>query len=289
MAKKSDPKLKKRKLTRYNNGVAIVANHRFRESGAYKLKERLQCYLLKPEKLVKASLSLAPIIFNWGSSRYPTWLDATKKPTFFNNPENVRNAINKLMCLRILKEQKVPCLDFYTDKKEAARAAFEKSAKIFCRTRLTASGGDGIVIQNYDENLVDAPLYTINFPKTHEYRIHVAFGKIIDIAQKKTMGEEKRKENQVETINNLIRNHTNGWFYSKEDLLLSDTITNLAMDAIKALNLDYGAVDILAIWAKGDIRKCKKAVVCEINTAPGLAAESTLQAYEKAFKEQIHG
>jgi hypothetical protein len=65
-------------------------------------------------------------------------------------------------------------------------------------------------------------------------------------------------------------------------------IEKVAVAAVVALGLDFGAVDILAKYPKGDLTRSPVLAVCEVNTAPGLANETTLQAYTKAITDYYH-
>lgn len=144
---------------------------------------------------------------------------------------------------------------------------------VVCRTILNGSCGKGIVIAKSIEELVDAPLYVKYVPKKEEYRVHVAFGKVIAIQRK-----ARRKE--CPNPNWQIRNHENGFVFIH--IYPTDTaeeLSNLAVAAVEALNLKIGAVDI--IWNEKD----NKYYVLEVNTSPGLEGK-TIDAYVKAIKEE---
>jgi glutathione synthase/RimK-type ligase-like ATP-grasp enzyme len=91
--------------------------------------------------------------------------------------------------------------------------------------------------------------------------------KIIDVTK-------KRLRNEIER-NNYIKNLSNGWVYCRDGIEIPDSIINTAKDAVRALGLDFGAVDIL-------FRK-NVPYVLEINTAPGLVG-TTLSRYIYHFK-----
>lgn len=110
--------------------------------------------------------------------------------------------------------------------------------------------------------------------KKNEYRVHVFNGSVIDITQKK-----KRKGVTVDT---KIRNYHNGWVYCRDDVYIPEGIELLAIRTIKALNLHFGAVDI--IWNELQ----NKCYVLEVNTAPGLTG-TTLERYADAIKERLSG
>jgi glutathione synthase/RimK-type ligase-like ATP-grasp enzyme len=101
--------------------------------------------------------------------------------------------------------------------------------------------------------------------------VHVFNQKVIDFVQKKKrVGHENR--------NNQIRNHQNGWVYCRENVIKPEGIEQLALDAMKALSLNVGAVDIIYN------EKENKCYVLEINSAPGLEG-TTVEKYINSFLE----
>jgi glutathione synthase/RimK-type ligase-like ATP-grasp enzyme len=146
-----------------------------------------------------------------------------------------------------------------------------------CRTKLHAHSGDGIVIAERRDQLVNAPLYTQYVKKKQEYRIHVGRkpgGKasIIFI-------QRKAKKNGFDGANFKIRNLANGFVYvEEEELEAFPCILEEARKALEATGLAFGAVDIIYNEHQN------RAYVLEINTAPGLEAR-TAQAYSAFFRE----
>lgn len=221
------------------------------------------------------------ILINWGYSSLPPILNNVKEFTVINSFEAVENCVNKLKCLTKLKENNVSCIDFVTDKEEA-ETLIENGNVIYCRTLINSTKGNGIVIANTVEELVDSKLYTVYFKNTNEYRVHVFNGKIIDIQEKKRMSEEKlisfgiNKENRTRKI----RNHDSGWCFCRENIAFPDIVGETSIKAIEALGLTFGACDI------SFNSKRNNCAVLEINTAPGLEEGlETHKNYCKAFSE----
>ena len=90
--------------------------------------------------------------------------------------------------------------------------------------------------------------------------------------------QEKRKRRNLENVNIYIRSWNNGWVFCHKDIFVPEGLTDIAVNAINALGLDFGAVDLL--WSK----KENLIQVIEVNTAPGLEG-SSLEAYVNQFQQ----
>ena len=221
------------------------------------------------------------ILINWGYSSLPPILNNIKEYNIINPFESVANCVNKINCLTILRENNISCIDFTTNKEEAIEL-LKNGNIVYCRTLINSTKGNGIVIANTLEELVDSKLYTVYFKNTNEYRVHVFDGKIIDIQEKKRMSEEKlnsfgiSKENRTKRI----RNHDSGWCFCRENIVFPEIVGDTAIKAVKALGLTFGACDISFNSKKNNC------AVLEINTAPGLEEGlETHKNYCKAFSE----
>ena len=224
------------------------------------------------------------ILINWGYSSFPPILTNIKEYNIINPFESVANCVNKINCLTILRENNISCIDFTTNKEEAIEL-LKNGNIVYCRTLINSTKGNGIVIANTLEELVDSKLYTIYFKNTNEYRVHVFDGKVIDIQEKKRMSEEKlnsfgiSKENRTKRI----RNHDSGWCFCRENIVFPEIVGDTAIKAVKALGLTFGACDISFNSKKNNC------AVLEINTAPGLEEGlETHKNYCKAFSEYFH-
>lgn len=205
------------------------------------------------------------IIINWGNSTLPTWWQDTR--TLLNKPYSISLAANKKVTFNKFRACDVPHPE-WTDLHELAELWIEDGHKVFCRTSLTSHSGQGIVIASTVEELVDAPLYVKAVKKDKEYRVHVFNGQVIDF-------QLKKKKLGYEGGISGIRNHHNGWVYTREGVTLPDNIKEASINAVNSLALDFGAVDVCSTLA-GDV------AVFEVNTAPGLHG-LTLTKYTEAF------
>lgn len=208
-------------------------------------------------------------VINWGcgNGNYPKQFDGAN---FINLPDSVSTASNKHLCLIKLEEGGVPIVP-WTTKKTVAIAEADGGGVVYCRTKLQGHSGDGIVVAHKPEEVVDAPLYTTRLGAKWEFRAHVVFGKVVDVRRKaKVEGHEGNK---------YVKNHANGYVFKKFDIQVPDDVNKVAIDAVKAVGLDFGAVDIL--YYKD------KAYVLEINTACGIEG-STVDSYAEAFEEALN-
>lgn len=235
------------------------------------------------------------VVINYGRSEKPEWYDEFihNGGRIVNKGSAVARCVDKRRTLSILTEAGVPCVVF-TERLAEAHSWLERDRRrVFARLTATGKKGKGIVIVSPDdpiEALPLAPLYTLEYPKTHEFRVHVAFGKVIDVVQKKKMGAEKRKALGLDAVNMDVRNHHRGWVFAHNDLALRgdalEYIKKISLDAAKVLGLDYCGIDILVRLEDGD-DNFKDAVICEVNSAPGMSSKQTFDAYVGAFKEFI--
>lgn len=243
-------------------------------TAARTLARELKCArVLGPEPIFR----FATAVINWGAGP---------------GLNDVRKAVNKLETLKCLEVAKVPCLKFTTDKAEAQKWQ-KKGHDVFVRRSVTGTGGAGITISTGSAApnsalpaVPDAPLYTRNYPKTHEFRVHVFDGHVIDFVEKKAKVDHVK--NTAVVTDRLVRNHDNGWIFAHEGLSTNQParadIERICVDACRATGLLFGAVDVLAILLPGNgPRGLKSAVVCEINTAPGLECTQTIAAYREAI------
>lgn len=177
-------------------------------------------------------------------------------------------AQNKLYTLRVLTDQGLSTVPWTTELGVA-----QEWSKVICRHTLTGHSGQGIEIWDNDTTPIPiAPLYTKYIKKTYECRIHVYNGSVID-------AQIKKKEKGAEA-NPLIRNHHTGWVYCREGYEPTEECKELAIKAVAALELDFGAVDL--IYNK----HYNQYYILEVNTAPGLTG-TTLTNYVEAIKNEL--
>lgn len=205
------------------------------------------------------------IIINWGNSRLPNW----GFNQMINPPQSVARAANKLVALRTLDSAGVNTPTYTTDREQAA-----EYARCVVRHKLNGHSGDGIEIIEHGNPIPAAPLYVEFLPKSVEYRVHIFRGKVIDYTKKvkRVNGEVKSRVD-----GDFVRSHELGWELIRE-VTPRESVIKLANDAVAALGLYFGAVDI--------IRSNRVNYVLEVNTACGLS-EIGIEAYKCAIMELL--
>lgn len=205
------------------------------------------------------------VVVNWGAAAPPVFAPATTLNA------DVRVAQCKLATFRALTEAGVRTPDFTTDN---PRDVVAFGYPVVCRTKLRGHSGDGIVIANNADELVEAPLYTKYVKKKDEYRVHVLKDKAFFI-------QRKARKLDNDKPNWLVRNLAGGFVFVEcpGDEVPADVI-NQAVATVAALAIDFGGVDV--IWND----KEGKAYVLEVNTACGLE-DRTADKYQKAIADLV--
>lgn len=97
-----------------------------------------------------------------------------------------------------------------------------------------------------------------------EYRAWVYRKRILAVYEKRLTEPEKNVK--------FGRNRDNGWtFHQLESEAIPESVRRVAVAAVKALDLDFGAVDILGKW--NPAHTGVHATVLEVNSAPGVSDE----------------
>lgn len=278
----------------YRNGPSEGANNLQQALGATMLRTTGSRYRGRNDKL----------LINWGSSSEEAKRLAALTPAgnVLNQPEAVAVAVNKLHCLQTLQQEGVPVVPFFTDLQAALVSVEIGRGRLYARTKLTGSSGEGIelIVKDDDPQLEETRAANFPFPvhdaaallptriagcrlftqgimgRRNEFRVQVVRGEAI-LTQKKM---KRNLEERTDQYTSLVRNVETGWIYSvnfERVTLPMHLIEDTASAAIASLGLDFGAVDIIQ---RGD-----EVFVLEVNTAPGLGEDgSALRAYTEAFQ-----
>ncbi len=210
-------------------------------------------------------------IINWGN---PLPLPAPGIACV-NQAEAVARAIDKRETWKNFGFYDVPTVEWTDDHEEALRWLIDDHRVIHRRT-LRGSQGAGCQVyslhgtdhtldgHHFDEMAfggVYVKVFGRNPRHVTEYRVSVCDGQVIDYSQK------KRRRDYEGRIDPYIRSYGNGWVFCREEVNLPELAAITAQDAVEALGLDFGAVD-LGVHRGGDT------CVYEVNTAPGIEGTS---------------
>lgn len=205
------------------------------------------------------------IIVNWGNTQLPKW--STER--MLNDPRAVAKAVNKLETFRVLKEAGVRTVPWTEAGEEA-----EQWPLICERHKLEAHSGAGIWVSTPD-TMHDALLYTKMLVPCEEYRVHVFNGEVIDYAKKLKLVDGE----YVNEPNEHIKNHDHGYYFLR-DVSKREGVCQRAIEAVAALGLTFGAVDVL--------RYKNKSYALEVGTAAGLSPMGA-EAYAQAIIKYAEG
>lgn len=202
------------------------------------------------------------VIVRWGSQRQVRQYGAR----VINKRAALALASDKYRTLRALHEAGVGIPEFTLSRYDAlewSRAGFT----VLGRTR-HGRAGNGIHVYQPGEAPGLHEMFTRLVPASNEYRVHVFDGEVIRCQQKQlTEG----------VAPGVIRSHESGYvFVGLQSFRLHQRRYDAAVEAVDALGLDFGAVDLL-IGEDGDT------YVLEVNTAPG-CSPMTLTAYATALR-----
>jgi glutathione synthase/RimK-type ligase-like ATP-grasp enzyme len=213
------------------------------------------------------------VVINWGRSNRDS-INPGKQ--IINHPDAVKIASNKLHTFQKLRDAGLSSIlpTWSTNNYEAAEwLRSGETEAIYSRQLLRASGGRGIHISTTISGIpLDGQLYVAKVDVSREVRVHVMAGKVIDFAQK--------KKRRGEEANSDIRSYSNGWIFAREGVDIPSIIREAAIDAVSALGLDFGAVDIGI-----DVQGLPK--IYEINTAPGVVGTSVTNYANTIIEEWL--
>ncbi len=257
---------------------AVIYPYKLGSHSAYDLAKELDTICVRPNG--KFRPSRRTLILNWGSRHLPNWWGPLASSTMLNKPQYVENASAKDKTFRVLADNGLSEIVVpWTLSRSTADGWLRnpvygsKLNAVVCRTLTRSSSGNGVVLATKPDELVTAPLYTRYVPKSHEFRVHVFNGQVLDV-------QEKRKQKEFEgKFDKYIRNHPRGWVFCRVGLECPDSVKDAAVRAVTALGLHFGAVDIGYDAKFG-------AKIYEVNTAPGLEGQ-TIPAYGKAVKAYL--
>lgn len=227
------------------------------------------------------------LLINWGSTNLPD-----TNATVLNNPEAIAKSVNKLDTFYALEDVvDIPVFAdlsdlSFVDKLGDIRYLYDQDhRKLVLRSTVTGYGGQGITILDLNEvSLADlaephwrsiieqTQLITVYFNAKDEYRVHVIANQPVFVQRKGLRTDDQRPENP----DFHVRNHANGFIFQQNNINPPPVVLQASVDAIKAIGLQFGAVDIRYN------PNTETYAVLEINSAPALTGK-TLEVYTDTF------
>lgn len=187
------------------------------------------------------------LLIRWGSRK-----DMPPCAIELNSAGAIRNASDKLLAYSTLTNAGLRTVYMTPDYEDAQRNA--PHGIVFGRKRHGFGGRDIVVYQRGDTPTQYHDFYTPWLDSPREVRIHVVRDKVVRVQGKYLDYPDKAGDN-------YIRNYAHGYRFRSPKQELHFRRRNDAIEAVRALGLDFGAVDML-VW--GD----KDHYILEVNTAP---------------------
>jgi len=212
------------------------------------------------------------LLIRWGSrkSMPPCVIE-------LNTADAIRNASDKLTAYSYLNNAGLRVVFMTPDFDKAMSGA--PDGIVFGRNRTGFGGRDIVVYRGNERPSRHHDFYTPWYAAPREVRIHVVRDKVVRIQGKYLDYPEKAGEN-------LIKNYIHGYRFRAPKQELHHRRRNDAIQAVQALGLDFGAVDML-IWGDRDhyILEVNTAPACSPLTAKCYAGEIALQVMRQTSGE----
>lgn len=203
-------------------------------------------------------------LIRWGTT---TVLPGEREKTV-NGASAISVSANKIRTFRALEEAGLPVPEWTRDH-EVAGTWLREGSVVFSREPYGQGGRDIIVHHpNNGSHVSPASFYSRAVDVAREYRLHVVSGDVI-----RTQG--RYLDHPEDSGDGLVRSHANGWRFRAPSLRLHGGRNLLAIEAVAAVGLDFGAVDLAVLDDGG-------AVIFEVNAAPG-CSPLTLSTYAGSF------
>lgn len=203
------------------------------------------------------------VLIRWGNRS--GYLGTSGAERTVNGIQGLNLASDKLRTLQVLRDAGVRVPDFSTDPTDLEYP--------FLGRKTSHSKGRDVVLclQRGDYLRRERDYYVQYVPTLREFRVHVAFGKVIRVQGKYL--------DKPELAKSWIRNYESGYRFRAPRKKLGSARLETAKNAVNALGLDFGAVDLLL----GDDNL---EYVLEVNTAPA-CSPLTAEAYVNAFVSEL--
>lgn len=203
----------------------------------------------------------------------------------YNHKNAIKLASDKLKARKTMIDDMIPCPKTYS-RDEIVSMNWSRIDYPIIQRNIKHHGGRDVTVINsaseLEESLYhsDYDIYFSEFyPKSKEFRVHVASGKAIIVAEK--LVPEEMEDEVVWNLNDNGVCHDFNTYRWSEYRQIEEVITTASL-AVRSLGLDYGAVDVVA-YPKEREEYLPPCAVLEVNTAPRLE-EYGISRYAQYFK-----
>lgn len=243
--------------------IKLIQRKQVRKTGEFYFKDYIDKNVLRHNKIAVDRFNLnGKVVVRWGN-RIELPKDANS--IIYNDNKSSKKASNKKLAREIFMENNILCPKLLTPETD------NLTYPIIARPLEHSKGENFVVIENYDQFVQHYKTnhtgwyYSEFIDKDREFRVHCAHGKILAIMEKPK--GEGLAWNRVLNEDPFVR--------VKQDEYKCK-LFSIALKAMKAIELDFGGVDIML--------KDNIPYVIEINTSPCIEnSEYVNERYAKYF------
>ena len=214
------------------------------------------------------------VVIRWGSRRRIT----SPSDEVINPKGRIRANTDKRNSLDVLDDAGIPVPEYVDSSSQVGHPVdgTPVAYPALGRSEQHSQGADiNLIMQQRDIELTDNDFFVQYYPTQAEYRVQVFGGEIVKVHEKRLRTEAAREEDYTP----YIRNHQKNWVFVNERGSTPDEVREYALNAVDALELDFGAVDVIHTEEHG-------VKVLEVNTAPTLD-ENNLRRYGEQIKDSL--
>lgn len=210
------------------------------------------------------------VLIRWGATKL-----VGKPGKVLNNAKSIGFASDKLESLKKFRDEGIVTPPIFEDINKIEPKDFPVLGR---KVHHIAANDIALCLQKKDLGVaknLGCSYFTKYIPTAVEYRLHVFGDKVIKTSQKILSHPEQNKRP-------WIRNFDEGYTFHapQEGFKLKAGVRALAIESVSILGLTFGAVDII-------IGDDGKAYVLEVNTAPGLQTDNSIEVYIEQFKAAL--
>lgn len=246
------------------------------ETGKNLLEELNKSILVKKYK--NQHLNQNDVVVRWGDTSNSEIDGVLSQNRILNKASAISKNTNKLKSLKLFGSSGLNIPKIFESKQAINRFP------VLGRDKNHHGGLDIVIINGSNDgnnNLNKIPnkdFYVEVIKSIREYRVHIFNDEVIRVTRKVFRGHDK--DGVPVTQEGIIKNDTYGWGHNNVNVdNLNPEFISASKKALKAIGLDFGAVDLL-------ISTNEKPYVLEVNSSPRLNSIG-LEIYAEAIKNYV--